>query len=191
MTMMMTMMTGMMTMTNLTKILFLAVCFLMLVGNTYAQKGKQAIGFGLSYGTEIESVGLGLKYQYNITNPIRLEPSLNYFFENDNVSMLDVNLNFHYLFPVASKVKLYPLLGLTFSNWMFDWNDDWDVDIHGNHVHIDGDDDSDNECRFGMNIGGGVDFAIARNWMMNFEFRYQLVSDFDQAVFNLGFAYRF
>ena len=42
----------------------------MLVGNTYAQKGKQAIGFGLSYGTEIESVGLGLKYQYNITNPI-------------------------------------------------------------------------------------------------------------------------
>ena len=37
------------------KILFLAVCFLMLVGNTYAQKGKQAIGFGLSYGTEIES----------------------------------------------------------------------------------------------------------------------------------------
>jgi len=27
------------------KILFLAVCFLMLVGNTYAQKGKQAIGW--------------------------------------------------------------------------------------------------------------------------------------------------
>ena len=106
--------------TKMKKILFLAVCFLMLVGNTYAQKGKQAIGFGLSYGTEIESVGLGLKYQYNITNPIRLEPSLNYFFENDNVSMLDVNLNFHYLFPVASKVKLYPLLGLTFSNWKLD-----------------------------------------------------------------------
>lgn len=116
---------------------------------------------------------------------------MNYFFENDNVSMLDVNLNFHYLFPVASKVKLYPLLGLTFSNWMFDWNDDWDVDIHGNHVHIGGDDDSDNGFRFDMNIGGGVDFAIARNRMMNIEFRHQLVSDFDQAVFNLGFAYRF
>lgn len=50
------------------KILFLAVLFLMLVGNTYAQKGKQAIGFGLSYGAEIESVGLGLKYQCNITH---------------------------------------------------------------------------------------------------------------------------
>ena len=66
------------------------------------RKEKQAIGFGLSYGTEIESIGLGIKYQYNITNPIRIEPSFNYFFENDNVSMLDLNVNFHYLFPVAS-----------------------------------------------------------------------------------------
>lgn len=121
------------------KFLFLAICFLMVAAGSFAQKGKQAIGFGLSYGTEIESVGLGLKYQYNITNPIRLEPSLNYFFENDNVSMLDVNLNFHYLFPVASKVKLYPLLGVTFSNWMFDW---------------------DNECRLGMNIGGELNSLL-------------------------------
>ena len=72
-------------------LIFLGLLFVML-SNIYAQKGRQAIGFGLSYGTEIESIGLGLKYQYNITNPIRLEPSLNYFIENDNVSMLDVNM---------------------------------------------------------------------------------------------------
>lgn len=171
------------------KILFFVGLLFILVGNTYAQKGRQAIGFGLSYGTEIESMGLGLKYQYNITNPIRLEPSLNYFFENDNVSMLDVNMNFHYLCPVGRSVKLYPLLGLTFSNWMFDFGDGLDVDWHGDHIHID--DDHHNECRIGMNIGGGVDFELASNWTMNFEFRYQLVSDFDQAVFNLGFAYNF
>ena len=64
-----------------------------MLSGVYAQKGRQAIGFGLSYGTEIESIGLGLKYQYNITNPIRLEPSLNYFIENDNVSMLDINMS--------------------------------------------------------------------------------------------------
>ena len=79
-------------------LIFLGLLFVML-SNIYAQKGRQAIGFGLSYGTEIESIGLGLKYQYNITNPIRLEPSLNYFIENDNVSMLDVNMNLHYLCP--------------------------------------------------------------------------------------------
>ena len=105
--------------------------------------------------------------------------------------MLDVNLNFHYLFPVASKVKLYPLLGLTFSNWMFDLGDGFDIDVDGDHIHIDKDDDHHNECRVGVNIGGGADFVLTNNWIMNFELRYQLVSDFDQAVFNLGFAYRF
>lgn len=150
--------------------------------SAYAQKGRQAIGFGLSYGTEIESVGIGMKYQYNITNPIRLEPSLNYFFENDGVSMLDINMNFHYLCPVGSGVSLYPLLGFTFSNWMFDFDGPWGHD---------GPLDDDNECRVGMNIGAGADFRLAASWSMNCEFRYQLVSDFDQAIFNIGFAYRF
>lgn len=67
--------------------IFLGLMFVML-SSTYAQKGRQAIGFGLSYGTEIESAGLGIKYQYNITNPLRIEPSFNYFFENDNVSIV-------------------------------------------------------------------------------------------------------
>ena len=48
--------------------IFLGLMFVMLSG-TYAQKGRQAIGFGLSYGTEIESAGLGIKYQYN--TPVR------------------------------------------------------------------------------------------------------------------------
>lgn len=80
------------------KVLTLFGLLFVLLGSAHAQKGKQAIGFGLSYGTEIESIGLGIKYQYNITNPIRIEPSFNYFFENDNVSMLDLNVNFHYLY---------------------------------------------------------------------------------------------
>ena len=41
-------------------LIFLGLLFVML-SNIYAQKGRQAIGFGLSYGTEIESIGLGLK----------------------------------------------------------------------------------------------------------------------------------
>lgn len=65
------------------KFLMLFSLFFVFLGGIQAQKGKQAIGFGLNYGTQIESMGLGIKYQYNITDPIRLEPSLNYFFEND------------------------------------------------------------------------------------------------------------
>lgn len=81
------MMIGMMTMKTINTLIyfkmkkifiFLGLMFVML-SSTYAQKGRQAIGFGLSYGTEIESAGLGIKYQYNITNPLRIEPSFNYF----------------------------------------------------------------------------------------------------------------
>ena len=160
-----------------------------MLSSTYAQKGRQAIGFGLSYGTEIESAGLGIKYQYNITNPLRIEPSFNYFFENDNVSMLDLNVNFHYLCPVAQSVKLYPLFGLTMSNWMFDMHD-LDVDWDGDHVHVD-DGGNHNEFRIGVNLGAGAELALGRNWAMNVEFRYQLVDDFDQGVINFGAAYRF
>lgn len=72
--------------------IFLGLMFVML-SSTYAQKGRQAIGFGLSYGTEIESAGLGIKYQYNITNPLRIEPSFNYFFENEFKCELPLSLS--------------------------------------------------------------------------------------------------
>ena len=124
-----------------------------------------------------------------IINPLRIEPSFNYFFENDNVSMLDLNVNFHYLCPVAQSVKLYPLFGLTMSNWMFDMHD-LDVDWDGDHVHVD-DGGNHNEFRIGVNLGAGAEFALGRNWAMNVEFRYQLVDDFDQGVINFGAAYRF
>ena len=39
-------------------LIFLGLLFVMLSG-VYAQKGRQAIGFGLSYGTEIGSIVTG------------------------------------------------------------------------------------------------------------------------------------
>ena len=82
------------------KKIIIAACMALLgCGSVFAQQGKQAIGGNLSYGTEIESVGIGLKYQYNITDQIRIEPSMNYFFKNDGLSMFDINANIHYLFP--------------------------------------------------------------------------------------------
>lgn len=158
------------------KKLFILACMLVLFAcGAHAQKGKQAVGFHVGYGTEIESVGVGFKYQYNITNPIRIEPSFDYFFENDRLSMFDINLNAHYLCPITNGVKFYPLAGLTFTNWR--WDADADYNLTKN--------------KFGMNLGAGAEFFLDTNWVMNFEFKYQLISDFDQGVFNLGFAYKF
>ena len=147
------------------------------LGSAFAQQGKQAVGGSLSYGTETESVGIGAKYQYNITNEIRIEPSMDYFFKNNGLSMFDINANVHYLVPIASNVKIYPLAGFTFTSWH------QDLGI-GEGFGV-------STSRFGVNLGAGMEFALDRNWSMNFEIKYQLISDLDQAVFNLGVAYSF
>ena len=42
--------------------------------------------------------------------------------------------------------------------------------------------------KFGVNLGAGMEFDLDKNWSLNFDIKYQLISDLDQAVFNLGVA---
>ena len=155
-------------------VLFSMMFFIM--GNAFAQKGIQAAGVSLNYGTEISSIGLGVKYQYNITDNIRLEPSINYFFENKGTDMFDINATAHYLVPMASNIRLYPLAGLTYARWAFVLGNDGAEITHS---------------KFGLNLGGGAEFDITNELMMNFELKYQCVSDFNQAIFSVGLAYMF
>ena len=55
------------------KVLTLFGLLFVLLGSAHAQKGKQAIGFGLSYGTEIEKyrVGYQVSVQYYQSYPYR------------------------------------------------------------------------------------------------------------------------
>ena len=140
-----------------------------IIGSAMAQKDIKAIGVHINYGTEIESFSLGAKYQQNLTNEIRIEPSMNYHFEKGGVDLLDLNLNLHYIVPMASNIRLYPLAGLTFERWDF----------------------GKVENRLGVNIGSGVEFDIADNLMKNIELKYKLVKDLYQAVFTVGVAYMF
>jgi outer membrane protein X len=104
-----------------------------------------------------------------------LEPSINYFFENDGLDMFDINANAHYIFPMASNVRVYPLAGFSFSKWSANAGDGWEVST----------------SKFGVNLGGGAEFDISDNLMMNFELKYQLISKFDQSVISMGVAYMF
>ena len=151
------------------KLIVLMSMMFFIMSSAMAQKDIKAIGVHLNYGTEIESFSLGAKYQQNLTNEIRIEPSMNYHFKKGNVDLLDLNLNLHYIFPMASNIRLYPLAGLTYERWDF----------------------GKVENRLGVNIGSGVEFDIADNWMTNIELKYKLIKDFDQAVFTVGIAYMF
>lgn len=158
------------------KLIVLIGMMFFIMNSTFAQKGIKAVGVHLGYGTEIESVGIGMKFQYNITDNIRLEPSMNYFFKNEGIEQFDINANAHYLFPMASNIRIYPLAGLTFARWNFDHPfEDFSSDV----------------TRLGVNLGGGAEVDITKDFMLNCELKYHFVSDFDQAIFNIGIAYMF
>ena len=89
--------------------------------------------------------------------------------------MFDINANVHYLFPMASNIRVYPSAGLTYAKWSADAGHGWEVST----------------SKFGLNLGGGAEFDISDNLMMNVELRYQLVSDFDQSLIHVGIAYMF
>lgn len=176
------------------KKLFVLMSFMALgMSFAFAQKGEKAVGVNLGYGTEISNLGIGAKFQYGITDAIRAEASFDYFLKKDFLSMWDINLNAHYLFPVADKFKVYPLVGLTYTNWKLDGFDisygfdDEELDGYGDEVST----DSSNTGKFGVNLGAGAEYAITDRLNINFEVKYQLISDFNQAVFGVGVAYKF
>ena len=134
-------------------------------------KGQSAVGGGLVFNTDDgPTVGLNFKYQYNITNPLRLEPSFTYFFKDNNVSLWDISVNLHYLFDVGSDFVLYPLAGFGI----------YGVNVSG------GGSDTD----FGLNLGGGVDYHFDSNWFANFQIKFA-IKDGSTALIGLGVGYKF
>lgn len=95
-----------------------------------AQAKTAAVGLNLNYGTEIESLGLGVKGSYCFTDHIRGEASFNYFFPKNHFTMWEINANAHYLFNIGDKFKVYPLVGLTYVHGH--WNNKYSVGGGGN-----------------------------------------------------------
>jgi outer membrane protein X len=92
--------------------------FTMSVAANAQEKGDMAVGGNLVLGSgdSFTNYGIGAKFQYNVTNPLRLEGSFTYFLKKDYLTMWDLSANAHWLFPVADKITVYPLAGLGILN---------------------------------------------------------------------------
>lgn len=162
-----------------------------------AQAKTAAVGLNLNYGTEIESLGLGVKGSYCFTDHIRGEASFNYFFPKGHLTMWEINANAHYLFNVADKFKVYPLVGLTYVHGHWSGLDvnlgggDWGYGAPMRKANGEITVKDNNTGKFGVNLGGGAQYDLTDNLMLNFEVKYSLVSDLDQCVISLGAAYKF
>lgn len=166
-----------MRLTNLfRKAMFILVAALVACSVNAQEKGDMAAGLNLSYGTKdgFSNFGIGAKFQYNLTDAFRIEPSATYFLKKDNVNMWDINANVHYLFHIGDSFVLYPLAGLTFVGWKVSWE--------GASV---------SETKFGANLGAGAQYWLTSSFGLNFEAKYQIVSDIDRPVFSLGAVMKF
>ena len=172
------------------KKIFLAVCVALVSLNASAQKDEQNIGAHVLYGTDAKNIGFGVKYQHNITYAIRLEAVGDYYLKSDGFTMFDVNVNGHYLFPIADKVKAYPLVGINYTHWKQDGFVTFDSEEQKEwwYEH-DGSDGEMKDSSLGLNIGGGIQYQLTDKIRIGAELKYQTISGANTAVIGAGLTF--
>lgn len=160
------------------KKLFLAMLIAFVSIGAFAQENKVSVGAQLSYGSDHERVGLGIKGQYGLIDNIRLEAAFNYFFKQNNVSLYDLNVNVHYVIPINEQFSVYPLAGLTYMKES--------ASAKGEGFKL-----SVSDSRLGVNLGVGAQYQLDSNWAIAGELKYQIIKDMSQLVPSIGVVYTF
>lgn len=153
----------------------LVVVFLLAIVSmgAYAQteKGTSSIGFNLGYGFDhVGNAYLGLDYRYNITDDVRISPSIAYYVKNDGLSACALDFNAHYIVKLSDMFGFYPLAGLNLSFW----------DVAGFSA-----------TRFGANIGLGGEVYATPQLTVGLELKYLILKDFDRPMLGLRIGYNF
>ncbi len=119
-----------------------------------ASEGAMRVGGQLGFGTSIESLGIGARFDYAVTDQILLAPDLMYFFGKSESGIdfdwFDINLNGNYLFDIGNpNIIPYALAGLNFAILSSDY------DGSGSPIDV-----SSSSTEVGLNLGGGADFPL-------------------------------
>ena len=169
-----------------------------------SRRGETAIGvypaIGRTHGfSGLTDFGVGGKFRYNVSNPVRLEGSFTYFLPHKvnadellgpsskmTLTFWDVSVNGHYLIPASSNFTIYPLAGMCIFGGK--------STVSGTFMGITGS-GSDSKTFVGFNIGGGFDVSITNNLFLYGELRYLTLFASDEIFRNrltilAGIAYR-
>lgn len=187
----------------------LTICLALAGLSSFAQeKGDMSVGVNLGVAPCIESgasltnFGIGAKFRYHVTSPIRVEADLDYWLKSKECDVLDFSVNAHYLFKVTDKINVYPVVGLgyarigsfisyddNFDDFDFPYGrssyDPWeDMDYYM-------DDSSSALNRMLINVGVGADYALTDKISVGAEIKYQYIKDFNRLPINIGVTYKF
>ena len=152
------------------------------LGGIFSAQAQETtrVGAMLAYGTEIENAGIGINAEFPVMEKLTIAPSFIYYFPKDTygvkVNWFEVNANAHYYFLEEEKLNVYALGGLNYSSVKVSIDDSY----LGKR--------SDSDGRFGVNLGGGINFKIAGNITPFAELKYVII---DGAQLVAGAGVRF
>lgn len=172
--------------------------------------GDMAVGVNigvapcLESGADVTNFGIGAKFQYNVTDPIRVEAAFDYGFKSKEVDVLTLGINAHYIFKVGEKLNVYPVVGLGYAHLKggysvadVDWEQVMDDALNG-YPSFDYDDEdvdyvesSSSLNRFMFNIGAGVEYNLTDKLAVGAEIKYQYIKDFNRMPISVGVTYKF
>lgn len=163
------------------KKIFLAAIFMMIAAFSFQtkaqEKGDFAVGAHLNYGGRWDNFGLGIKGQYNITDLVRIAPSLDYYVKKHGFDVYGLTIDAHYLIRLFDGVNIYPLAGVAFQSW--------GVEKIANEKI------SNRSSETALNLGAGAEFPIGNQVSFDAEAKYQVVDNFSQWVISVGLKYTF
>jgi len=158
-------------------LLFILTGMMSSLSSVYAQKKEDwAVGGSFIYGHEdaIKNYGIGLKGQYNVSDPVRLEGQFMHFFKKNYVKLWSFSMVAHYLFPLTEQTTLYPLVGAGY--------------IHAENTYY-------SKSKHGSDpafyMGGGLDHKLAENVIGNVELKYEGADNWNRLLLSVGIMYRF
>ena len=167
-------------------IVVIAMLTISLSAAAQLKKGDMDAGVNLLYGTTsgYSDLGLGAKFRYNVIDPVRLAAEFDYFLKKDYMSTWDFSVYGNYLFPVADKLVVYPEIGLGVVGTTVSVPT---ISVPG-YGNIGG--GSASGSNFALSLGGGVDYQLSPNLVLNGQLRYKTITG---GWFNIlvGIAYKF
>lgn len=137
------------------------------------------LGAMVTYGTEVENVGIGVDAEFPIIENLSLSPSFIYYLPKDDygvsLNWWELNADANYYFVDNESIGFYGLGGLNYTHVSFDF----DGSAWG------GSSMESSDGRFGLNLGAGANFNIGSSIVPFAEAKYVII-DGSQLVIAAG-----
>lgn len=160
----------------------MAVCIFLLAGlnmkaqaQTEYEEGQMAINAGITYGFDIEEIGLRAGLTYFLNPQMRVGGDITYWLPDSpsgvTLTFLEINGNFNYIFYNENDLMIYGIgtLGIHYARSKFEFM---------------GESESDSDTDLALGLGIGLEYNVGSFGL--FSEPKIMLSGFDQAKFNIG-----